>query len=117
MTPAIKGNYLKQEILENKVLSVVIFESEWNGSCQIVAPILDDLATKYENTINFYKIDIDEEKEIAYEYGIMDLPTILFFQNGEVVDHIIGLSSKHIIQEKIEHVLFPSNNLKSFHNQ
>jgi thioredoxin 1 len=117
MTPAIKGNYLKQEILENKVLSVVIFELEWNGSCQIVAPILEDLATKYENTISFYKIDIDEEKEIAYEYGIMDLPTILFFQNGEVVDHIIGLTSKHIIQEKIEHVLFPSSNLKSFHNQ
>jgi len=110
MTPAIKGNYLKQEILENKVLSVVIFESEWNGSCQIVAPILEDLATTYKDAISFYKIDIEKEKEIAYEYGIMDLPTILFFQDGEVVDHIIGLTSKHIIQEKIEHVLFSSNN-------
>jgi thioredoxin 1 len=117
MTPAIKGNYLKQEILESKVLSIVIFESEWNGSCQIVAPILEELAIKYEHTISFYKIDIEEEKEIAYEYGIMELPTIFFFKSGEVIDHIIGLTSKYTIQEKIENILFPSDYSKSFHNQ
>ncbi len=117
MTPAIKGSYLKQEILESKVLSIVTFESKWSGSCQIVAPILEELATKYEHTIFFYRIDIEEEKEITYEYGIMELPTILFFQNGEVIEHITGLTSKYTIQEKIENILFSSDYSKSFHNQ
>lgn len=106
---AIDGNYLKQEMLRKEVLSVVAFETEWSGSCQIVTPMLEELANKYDDTISFFKIDIEADKGIAYEYGIIELPTILFFQNGQVIDHITGLTSKHILTEKIEKIQITSN--------
>lgn len=105
MTRTINGSNFKKNIIENKSLSIVKFEAEWNGSCQIVAPIFEDLASSYKDVINFYKIDIEEERVIAYEYCIMDLPTILFFQDGQVIDHVSGLTSKNILKEKIETAL------------
>ena len=90
-----------KDIIESGLLSIVEFKAEWSGSCQIVAPIFENLATSYKGLADFYIVDIEEEKTIANAYAIMDLPTILFFKNGEVIDYVTGLTSKNMLKEKI----------------
>ena len=91
-----------QNVIENKALAIVNFKTEWNGSCQIVASLFEELAARFHDTADFFVIDIETEKEIAVEYAIRELPTILFFRNGQVIDYVTGLTSKNIIQAKIE---------------
>jgi len=105
MTRITTGNNFEKDIIESSALSIVEFKTEWNGSCQILAPMFENLAISYKGLAEFFIIDIEEEKSIASEYAIMDLPTILFFKNGEVIDYVTGLTSKNSLAEKIESAL------------
>jgi len=102
MIRAITGNTFRKHVIDKREKAVVKFKNEWNGSCRIVAPIFKDIAEAYRNLISFYTVDIDNERTLADEYGIMEVPAILFFINGEVVENITGLTSKMILKEKIE---------------
>jgi len=67
--------------------------------------IFDDLADQYNGPASFFTVDTDSEKELEKKYGIMELPTILFFRNGEITDHVAGLVSRNILTGKIENAL------------
>ena len=84
---------------------VVDFWATWCGPCRMVAPIIEELAAKYDGKIVVGKCDVEDNEDLAAEFGIRNIPTILFFKNGEVVDKLIGAQSKGKFEEKIEALL------------
>ncbi len=92
-------------VLTNGKPVIVQFQTAWCGNCHIMAPIIEELATEFEGQIRFYKMDADTSKEITQQYGIKELPTLLFFRNGEEVDRIIKAVPKQVINEKINFLL------------
>jgi len=89
--------------LKNGDLPLVVdFWATWCGPCRMVAPIISELAEKYDGKIVVGKCDVEENDDLAAEYGIRNIPTILFIKNGEVVDKLVGAVSKAVFEEKFQ---------------
>ena len=94
------------ESLKNGELPLVVdFWATWCGPCRMIAPIIEELATEYDGKINVGKYDVEECDDIAAEFGIRNIPTILFFKGGEVVDKMVGAASKSKIEDKFKALL------------
>lgn len=94
-----------QSVKSGNLPLVVDFWATWCGPCRMVAPIIAELAQEYDGRIDVAKCDVEEADDIAMEYGIRNIPTILFFKNGEVVDKVVGAVSKAKLKEKFEALL------------
>jgi thioredoxin 1 len=95
----------KNEVIESMELAIVQFKSEWSGACQIIAPLYEELAKHYKGSANFFVSDIEVNTSLEKEFGIQEVPTILFFKHGEIIDFSIGLISKNTLIAKIENAL------------
>ena len=84
---------------------VVDFWATWCGPCRMVAPIISELAAEYDGKILVGKCDVEENEDIALDFGIRNIPTILFFKNGEIVDKLVGAVSKAKLEEKFQSLL------------
>jgi thioredoxin 1 len=94
------------ESLKSGNLPLVIdFWATWCGPCRMVAPIISELAEKYDGKIVVGKCDVEECEELAEEFNIRNIPTVLFFKNGEVVDKLVGAVPKDKFIEKFESML------------
>ena len=105
MNKVLKGESFTKEIIKASGLAIVQFKTEWNGGCQIMAPIYEELSRQYSTKAKFFIIDTEKEKMITKEYRVMELPTILIFKSGELIDHVTGLTPKNILIEKIEQAI------------
>ena len=95
-----------KEILEKKdELIVIDFFANWCGPCKIIGPIVEELANEYEGKATIAKVDVDSNKEVANQYGIRNIPTILFIKNGEVIDKHMGAAPKSVLKSKIDSLL------------
>jgi thioredoxin 1 len=92
----------EDEVLKSDLPVLVDFWAPWCGPCQMLTPILEDVANDYEGKIKVVKINIQENENLASQYGIMAIPNLKIFKDGQVVDEIIGLQPKEAIGEKIE---------------
>ncbi len=94
-----------QQALEGGKPVVIDFWAEWCGPCRTIGPAIEELAAEYEGKALVAKCDIEENNEIAVKFGIRNIPTILFFKDGQLVDKQVGASPKHMIEEKIKNLL------------
>jgi thioredoxin 1 len=99
----LKATEFDATIAEGTVL--VDFWAPWCGPCRMLAPVIEELAADFEGKAKICKVNTDEEQDIAVKYGIRSIPTILFFKNGELVDQMVGASSKQILADKINSIL------------
>jgi thioredoxin 1 len=94
----------KQEVIESSLPVLVDFWAEWCNPCKMVAPIIDDLAGEYDGKIKFGKVNVEESQQLASEYGIRGIPTILLFKDGQITDQIVGLRSKRDFKSMLDQV-------------
>ena len=99
MVKEISSVEFKEVIKEGKV--VVDFFATWCGPCKMLSPVMDNIANDLQD-IKFFKVDVDKNEDIAREYGIMSIPTIIIFNDGEVVNTLVGLRSKDELLEVIK---------------
>ena len=91
--------------LEGNAPVVVDLWAEWCGPCRMIGPIIEELAHEYEGKVAIGKMDVDENSDVPVEYGIRNIPTILFFKNGELVEKHVGITSRVDLQAKINALL------------
>ncbi|MBQ9649590.1 MAG: thioredoxin [Prevotella sp.] len=84
---------------------VVDFWATWCGPCRMVSPIISELAETYDGKIVVGKCDVEDNDDLAAEFGIRNIPTILFFKNGEVVNKLVGAQQKAKLDEAIQQLL------------
>ena len=94
-----------KEIINSGKPVVVDFWAEWCGPCRMVGPIVEELAKEFDGQVVVGKMDVDENVETPNEYGIRNIPTILFFKDGQVVDKQIGATQKADLAAKIQALL------------
>jgi len=94
------------ESLKNGAQPLVVdFWATWCGPCRMVAPIITKLAEKYDGKITIGKCDVEENEDLAAEFGIRNIPTILLFKNGDVVEKIVGAQTEAKLDEKFQSLL------------
>ncbi len=81
---------------------LVDFWAEWCGPCRMVGPIVEELAGEYEGKAVIGKVNVDENQEISMKFGIRNIPTLLVFKNGEIVDKQVGVAPKNVLAGKLD---------------
>ncbi len=93
------------DVINSNENVIVDFWAEWCGPCKILAPIIDELAKEYVGKVVFAKLNVDEAKDIAINFGISAIPTLIFFKKGKPVDALVGVLPKGEIKRWIDRIL------------
>ena len=100
--PKVATNNTFNELIADDKLVIVDFWATWCGPCRMISPILDELEEEMADQITVVKVNVDDADEIAAQFRIMSIPTLLFFKNGQIVDKTVGAMPKPVLAEKIK---------------
>jgi len=101
----VKSSTWGEEVLNAKGLIMVDFWAAWCAPCRLVSPTVEELAKEYEGKVKFIKCNTDENSDIASQYKIMGIPTLMFFKDGKTLDSIVGAVPKQQLKAKIDNLL------------
>lgn len=90
----ITSENFEKEVLESNELVLIDFYATWCGPCKMMSPIVEEIAKELEGKIKVFKVDTDEEQDLAIKYGIMSIPTFMVFKNGKVEKTAVGMRDK-----------------------
>lgn len=99
---AVTQSNFKKEVLTSKVPVLVDFWAEWCAPCRAVAPTLDELAQKYQGKFTVAKVNVDTDPDLAAQFGVLNIPTLIFFKAGQEVDRAVGVQPKSQLDAKIQ---------------
>lgn len=102
MATIITDQDFADQVLKAKVPVLVDFFAEWCGPCKMIAPIVEELAEEYDGKALVVKMNVDESMDTAQTYGIMSIPTLVFFKDGQEVDRSVGAIPKEAMAEKLD---------------
>jgi thioredoxin 1 len=105
MATELTDKNFEELVLKSDKPVLVDFWAEWCGPCRMIAPVVEELSKEYEGKAIIGKVNVDENSEISAKYGIRNIPTLLFFKNGEVVDKHVGVAPKSILAGKLDNLL------------
>ena len=94
-------NNFETEVLKEEKLVLVDFWATWCGPCQMIAPVVEAIAEEQKDKVKVCKVNVDDEQELAIKYGVMSIPTLIFFKNGEVAKTVVGFHSKSELEEMV----------------
>ncbi len=92
----------ENEVLKSDIPVLVDFFATWCGPCQLIAPIIEDIAKEYEGKAKVGKVDVDEAQALAIKYGVSSIPTLIVFKDGQPTDKIVGLRPKEAITKLLD---------------
>ena len=104
----IQGSQFQDEVVRAQSPVVVDFYADWCGPCRIISPILEQLSKEYSGRVKFVKVDTDANQELATQFGIMSIPTVMFFAYGKVEDIVIGAMPAAVFKMKIDAIVPPA---------
>ena len=104
-TVELSAGTFEQEVVKAQVPVLVDMWAAWCGPCRIIAPMVEELAGTYQGKVKFGKLNVDEHPQIASQYRIMNIPTLLLFKNGAEADRIVGVQPKEELIRRIDQVL------------
>ena len=99
-----KDNF-EEEVIKSDVPVVVDFWATWCGPCKRLGPIIEEIAAEYDGKAIIGKCDIEENDELTEQFGIMNVPTVVFLKDGKEVDRVVGLAMKNVYQDKLNALL------------
>ncbi len=102
MALEVTDSSFEKDVLESGKPAMVDFWATWCGPCRMVAPTVEEIANEYGDQAVIAKVDVDNNQEVAAEYGIRNIPTILFFKDGKVVDKVVGVAPKSQLEQKLK---------------
>ena len=91
----------KSEVLDSKDVVLVDFWAAWCGPCQLMGPVIEELADEYAGKAKIAKLDVDSHQAMAGQFGVRGIPTLLIFKGGEIVDQAVGAVPKNVLVEKL----------------
>jgi thioredoxin 1 len=98
---AVRSTDFEQEVVKSDKLVIADFWAEWCGPCKMIAPLLDEIARELPDKVKIVKIDVETEPQLAQQFGIYNIPTLLFFKDGKVKEQVVGSVAKKVLVEKI----------------
>ena len=105
MALEITDSNFEETVLKSDKPVLVDFWAAWCGPCRMVGPIIDELSEEYEGKAVVGKVDIDSNQQYAAQFGVRNIPTVLIFKNGELVDRKVGVSSKNDYAEALSNLI------------
>ena len=95
----------KTEVLESNKVVLIDFYADWCGSCKMMSPVIDEIANEVSENVKVCKLNVDEAQDIAIQYNVMSIPTLVIIKDGNVVDTLVGLRAKSEVLESINNAL------------